>query len=162
MAKLRPLLRTLPDSYEVEHEDGDAIVSIAIAESFSQIVTVDCILSPYEEDTSEFTFPIVVSPIDSSGEPPFEMYDPREARPYIPDECRPLVIPTVCQALQTLVHSEKPQMVYFSTFAPDLKGRVLRKYCELIVALNAMDYDLEDHGTDSLGREFWLLRGRNG
>ena len=91
MAGRRPLLLTFPETYEVEHEDDSAIVSIAIADTFTQIVTVDCTLSAYEENVSEFTFPITVSPMDSAGEPPFQMYDPREARPCIPDECRGLV-----------------------------------------------------------------------
>jgi len=45
MAGRRPLLLTFPETYEVEHEDNSAIVSIAIADTFTQIVRVDCTLS---------------------------------------------------------------------------------------------------------------------
>lgn len=158
-----PLLLSTPARIPLPQStrDGGLAIVIPIAElcAGARLVSVECTLSPMEPDNAiayEFAFSIVVASMDGTAEL-FVTQDRTMAAPYIPDECRPHIVPAVCDALRHLVENVRPQSIYRVTkdMAPAAAARA--KHERMTSTLKALGYSVAETGTDRFGRVFWLM-----
>jgi hypothetical protein len=77
---------------------------------------------------------------------------------YIPYQCRPLIIPTVCAALGVLVKEIAPDWVYRVTKERNPVAKALPKYERITEKLQELRYEIVSAGVDPFGRLFWLMQ----
>ncbi len=164
-----PLLDGVPDEFEVEisAEFARITIPIAISDDGNRLVACVCSLTPLpEENACEFSFSIVCITYDDS-ELPLETQDRNIAAGYIPDETRPYIIPSVCEAACDLVYHVRPETVYRVMKGRNLPEKALHKHHLITEALHTMSYVSVDNGVDEYGRAYitmqtGLLGGENG
>jgi len=141
-------------------DEGTITLSAAIAVSDNQarVVTVDTSLSliGLEPQTYEFSFSITVTALDD-GELPFATQDRTIARPFIPEESSPYVLPTVINALVQMVQDVQPNAIYRVTKMPNLPPKALAKHELITETLQSMNYEIIESGTDAWNRRFWKM-----
>jgi len=162
------LILGVPTSFSVEG-DGDAahmvLVPVAYCEVTDRLDQVESRLSdmqatlPRLDITSfhEFSFTILIVSL-SDDAPTFETQDRTYARPYLPDACRPLIMPIVAACLRVLVAHVRPRVIYRVTKSRNPPEKALRKDVLLTQTLEQEGYVVIETGTDLWGRRFWVLR----
>ncbi len=139
-------------------DDAETSFIVAATEDENRIVTCRCRLQQFDGPGSyEFSFSILVTTVDGT-ELPFETQDYRMTRPFIPDEARPYIIPSVINAAKALVEEVKPDLIYRVTKSRGQPVKALRKHELITSALEDMNYEIDEVETDPSGRRFWSMK----
>lgn len=159
--EFKSVLPAPEDEFEVYlNPNGEWLAEFAVAEGDDgdQVVTCSCKLSPFvEAGRYEFAFSIGVTSLFETYEP-FETQDPRIARAYIPEDAYPHVLPSVINALKALVVIVRPEEIYRVTKGIRLPDHAFAKHELITETLQDMNFEINDSGTDRLGRRFWLMK----
>ncbi|SFL30798.1 hypothetical protein [Methylobacterium pseudosasicola] len=161
------LISEMPDSFSIE-ADGDGahvvLVPVAYCDVTDRLVQVESRLT-YTQATlprlniasfHEFSFTILVVSL-SDDAPTYETQDRTYARLYLPDGCRPLIMPIVSACLKALVAHVRPTVIYRVTKSRNPPEKALRKDVLLTRTLEDEGYAVIETGTDLWGRRFWVL-----
>ncbi|TXN61204.1 hypothetical protein FV228_21470 [Methylobacterium sp. WL18] len=104
----------------------------------------------------EFSFTILVVSL-ADDTPTYETQDRTYARPYLPDACRPFVMPIVAASLRALVAHVRPWLIYRVTKSRNPPEKALRKDLFLTRTLEDEGYAVVETGSDPWDRRFWIL-----
>ena len=161
------ILDKVPGEIEIE-DDGQGkeyrtSVAIATCDDTERVVSVDCYLSyvfgheppptcPYFH---EFSFTITVADLNEI-ELPHIMQDRNMAREYLPQNLIPLVMPIVLNSCERLIERVRPLIIYRVTKMRNPTTEALQKHNLITNLIDAKGYDVQESGTDSHSRAFWL------
>lgn len=163
-----PLLTSVPQTVCIDVEGDNAhvvLVPVSMCHATERVAHVECRLTYTPNALShpgalwfhEFSFSILIVDLSDSS-PSYETQDRNQAKSYLPDVCRPLIMPIVVASLRALVGRVRPSVIYRVTKSRNPPERALRKHALLTHALQAEGYAVIQSGTDLLGRRFWLLK----
>jgi hypothetical protein len=80
------------------------------------------------------------------------------AKPYIPDELRPLVIEIVKDSYIRLIREIEPNTIYPKTTMTGFLPKAMAKHESLTAAIENEGYDIIDADNDRDGRWYWLMK----
>lgn len=148
------------DEVDVFEIEGLLQVIVPIAQSENEVTTVaiECKaeLQWHEEGLHyNLSFCILLMPDPDDPNEIRQIWSPREASPYIPDEVRPYVLPTVQECYRAVVRKLDTTPIYrvcHGTAGVPLRNEVLTN------TLEDEGYQITEDGTDELGRAFWVMQ----
>jgi hypothetical protein len=117
-------------------------------------VVVDTIFSyDSNQDVMEIHFPIRRFSMDTDASQ--STYDRNTCASWIPEECKPHVMPIVLRSCDFLLERLNPERLYYVTYVP-LPPEAMGKYITLRNHLQSHGYEVVvDGGTDPDDRTFW-------
>ena len=152
----------VPTDFDVEWREDEnrfsVVTPIAISDDERRRVAIITSLYPFEEKgvlMHELQFSIVSHDLESDEV--FETCERDMAKGYIPEDVRPLVIPSVLGAVRALVDDVQPAAIYRVTKGTHLPPKALHKHEMITDTLHDCGYRTHQSGTDRAGREFWVL-----
>lgn len=149
------------DVVELDDELGSrfaVLTPLAASEDRNRLVAVETCLIPFVKDDilfHEFQFAIAVTD-EESGEA-FRTYVRDMAVGYLPATVRPLVMPCVLGAAETLIKTVQPELIHRVTKAIRPPSKALHKHQMITDTMHNLGYKVLQSGTDEAGRPFWTL-----
>jgi hypothetical protein len=161
VATFKALITEPPATLTIRQDGADSIIVVPLArcDDTQRLVTVQTKLLWAENGGAVFfecVFEIVVISLDDTRET-FATQEREAAKPFIPDEIRPLVMDIVLRCYQRLLTHVKPGLIYRVTKESRPSEKALAKHVRLTNWLEYLGYRVLETGTDALGRTFWWM-----
>jgi hypothetical protein len=163
----QPLINAVitADEIYIEKLNGEISAIVPIAREGDTIVSLVCratLVSYGDEFFYEFSFFLMVIPEASDLAPndkveDLEIWTPKAAEPYIPQQIREFLLPTVCEGYKALIREIDRMSIYRVTHGAHNLGEEPQRNEILTKTIEDEGYRIEEKGIDELGRVFWKM-----
>jgi len=152
---LKPLINEviLADEITVEGAPQRFYALVPIAEGDGKQAAILCMATFASHEGDDFyEFSFLIFAID--GDEAIQAWTPVAAEPYIPNEIRKLIFPTVCECYKAIIRKIGKMPIYRATYG---QGEVPHRNEKLTSLLESEGYVTDETGTDEYGRTFWMM-----
>lgn len=161
----RAVIDSVPSTHTVTgpHPHYEVMVPFSERDDGEVSVGLQVVLIPFERsgfEMHEFQFRFSVEDRDAGRAE--IIYGREAAKPLLPDGVRHLVMPTVCEAIASLLESVQPELIYRVTYEAEPDSKMLCKHQMVTDTLLRLGMVILESGTDQFGREFWLMGRKEG